>query len=43
MSDPMLPEGLGLDAISLFQPAIHPLRDPEGAFAPGTIGDGERV
>ena len=29
MSDPMLPEGLGVDAISLFQPAIHPLRDPK--------------
>ena len=27
MSDPMLPEGLGVDAISLFQPAIHPLLD----------------
>ena len=27
MSDPMLPEGLGVDGISLFQPAVHPLRD----------------
>ncbi|MGO8720114.1 MAG: FliI/YscN family ATPase [Acidobacteriaceae bacterium] len=29
MSDPMLPDGLGIDAISLFQPAMHPLRNPE--------------
>ena len=27
MSDPMLPEGFGVDPISLFQPSIHPLRD----------------
>jgi flagellum-specific ATP synthase len=29
MSDPMLPDGLGIDAISLFQPATHPLRNRE--------------
>ncbi|MHB1959657.1 MAG: FliI/YscN family ATPase [Acidobacteriaceae bacterium] len=29
MSDPMLSNGLGVDAISLFQPSIHPLHDRE--------------
>lgn len=29
MSDPMLPVGLGIDAVSLFQPSTHPLRDPQ--------------
>ena len=27
MSDPMLPDGLGVDAIALFEPAAHPLLD----------------
>lgn len=36
MSDAMLPDGLGVDAISLFQPATHSLRDREERQNRGT-------